>query len=264
MASRRRDSTRQATRQPRRTRKPWPRSSNSSARTAMPTRRLGREFAALWLSESKPYALDWTLRRYTNAVNEYDALLRTCGCRRRRGARRAAACLPPEEIGLALPQARCPAGSRPAGIRRDATGAGVALGRPDRDASARADRSSGRGRSFSSAGRGRARRCLRPWRRKPVRAFLMSGPHEPPRELLAQLDPLDQPGKSRLVLILDGPLRQERRSLCARLSGIDPAARPFARRGQHSRGADGRHWIENDQIRAAARAAKAPTCIDGK
>ncbi len=37
--------------------------------------RLGREFAALWLSESKPYALDWTMRRYTNAVNECEALL---------------------------------------------------------------------------------------------------------------------------------------------------------------------------------------------
>ena len=27
---------------------------------------LGRQFAALWLSESKPYALDWTLGRYTD------------------------------------------------------------------------------------------------------------------------------------------------------------------------------------------------------
>ena len=41
--------------------------------------RLGRQFAALWLSESKPYALDWTLGRYTNAVNECEVLLRKAG-----------------------------------------------------------------------------------------------------------------------------------------------------------------------------------------
>jgi hypothetical protein len=37
---------------------------------------LGREFAALWLSESKPYALDWTWTRYANADNEYEGLLK--------------------------------------------------------------------------------------------------------------------------------------------------------------------------------------------
>jgi len=36
---------------------------------------MGRQFASLWLAESKPYALDWTLRRYTNAVTQYDTLL---------------------------------------------------------------------------------------------------------------------------------------------------------------------------------------------
>src|SRR5262249_20374295 len=34
-----------------------------------------KRFAALWLSESKPYALDWTLGRYTAALSEYAALL---------------------------------------------------------------------------------------------------------------------------------------------------------------------------------------------
>ncbi|MBN2506440.1 MAG: hypothetical protein JXQ71_07085 [Verrucomicrobia bacterium] len=38
-------------------------------------KRLGRQFERLWLSENRPYALDWTLGRYTNAVREYDGWL---------------------------------------------------------------------------------------------------------------------------------------------------------------------------------------------
>jgi hypothetical protein len=36
---------------------------------------LGRQFAALWLAESKPYALDWTGKRYASVVNAYEAWL---------------------------------------------------------------------------------------------------------------------------------------------------------------------------------------------
>ncbi len=36
---------------------------------------LGRQFAALWLGESKPYALDWTTRRYEAATKSYDGIL---------------------------------------------------------------------------------------------------------------------------------------------------------------------------------------------
>ena len=65
--------------------------------------RMGRQFAALWLSESKPYALDWTLGRYTNAVSDSDALLG-----RLQAARAAAAAgqpLPPaDQVGLAAPK----------------------------------------------------------------------------------------------------------------------------------------------------------------
>jgi len=65
--------------------------------------RMGRQFSALWLSESKPYALDWTLRRYTNAVNDCDDLLRKV-----EAARVAAAAGQPlpaaDELGLAAPK----------------------------------------------------------------------------------------------------------------------------------------------------------------
>ena len=36
---------------------------------------LGRQFQTLWLREAKPYALDWTVSRYTNVVKWYDGLL---------------------------------------------------------------------------------------------------------------------------------------------------------------------------------------------
>lgn len=39
---------------------------------------LRARFAELWLSESKPYALDWTLRRYTNTITAYSTLLEKC------------------------------------------------------------------------------------------------------------------------------------------------------------------------------------------
>ncbi len=60
---------------------------------------LGEQFAKLWLSESKPYALDWTLARYTNVVAGYESLLKKVA------AAQAVQRLPsPEEAGLAIPK----------------------------------------------------------------------------------------------------------------------------------------------------------------
>ena len=65
---------------------------------------LGREFSRLRLAEGKPYALEWTMRRYASAVNRYEDL-----ARRLADARRSAAAgepLPqPDELGLALSMA---------------------------------------------------------------------------------------------------------------------------------------------------------------
>ncbi len=36
---------------------------------------LGKRFAELWARENKPYALEWTLTRYTAALKKYDAVL---------------------------------------------------------------------------------------------------------------------------------------------------------------------------------------------
>jgi hypothetical protein len=53
--------------------------------------------------ESKPYALDWTLKRYTDAVSGFDTLLQPVEV----AQKAATACqrLPkPEEVGLAIPK----------------------------------------------------------------------------------------------------------------------------------------------------------------
>ena len=107
---------------------------------------MGRQFAALWLSESKPYALDWTLGRYTNAVNECEALLRKVET-----ARLAAAAGQPlpaaDELGLAAPKPLFRR-VRPADEFAGAVGTGVALGRPVRHAPDGPGRSSRRGDRF--------------------------------------------------------------------------------------------------------------------
>jgi len=54
---------------------------------------LGREFQRLWLAESKPYALDWTMRRYAELAKQYDARLERLADARRQA-----------EAGKPLPQ----------------------------------------------------------------------------------------------------------------------------------------------------------------
>ncbi|MBN2475522.1 MAG: family 20 glycosylhydrolase [Pirellulales bacterium] len=64
---------------------------------------LGREFQRLWLAESRPYALDWTMRRYAETVKRHDDLLKRLADARNRATE--AKPLPaPEEIGLAPPR----------------------------------------------------------------------------------------------------------------------------------------------------------------
>lgn len=66
---------------------------------------LGKRFADLWLSENKPYALDWTLDRYRKAVHAQDVLLEKLAAARVSVA--VGKSLPaPEDMGLAIPQRR--------------------------------------------------------------------------------------------------------------------------------------------------------------
>jgi hypothetical protein len=207
--------------------------------------RLGRQFTALWLSESKPYALDWTLGRYTNAVNECDALRRKV-----EAARVAAAAgqpLPPAgELGLAAPkplfrrvrpaesslQALAPElpWADPTATHR--MGLLVRAGATDRfdlplevELTLPAD----------LAG-------------KPVRAFLIRT-NEAAREILAQLDRLDSEGKARLILVLPGPLPHGTEAPVHIYLGLSQAPAPLPATVSTTDATNGMRWIENDQVR---------------
>ena len=61
---------------------------------------LGKQFSDLWLKESKPYALDWTMRRYEQTVRSYDELLKKLSDARA-GLERGKPLPTAESIGLA-------------------------------------------------------------------------------------------------------------------------------------------------------------------
>lgn len=207
---------------------------------------LGREFASLWLAESKPYALDWTLRRYTNLVTRYDALLGrvAAAAAETRVGRRLPA---PDEIGLALP--------KPLTRRlqpRETVPTPLAPELPWADPNATH-------RLGLIVNAGAADRFHLPVEieltvppalaAKPVRAFLVDGPPRP-RELLAQLDPVGEAGKSRLVLLLTEPLRSHESASVHVYLGLPRPPSPLSGAASTRPEAQGGHWLENDRVRA--------------
>lgn len=64
---------------------------------------LVRQFRALWLLESKPYSLDWTLNRYTHAVSSFESLLQKLAAAQD-AAKAGQRLPPPHEVGLTMPR----------------------------------------------------------------------------------------------------------------------------------------------------------------
>ncbi len=207
--------------------------------------RMGQQFAALWLSESKPYALDWTLGRYTNAVNECEALLGKVETARQAAA--AGQPLPPaDELGLAAPKPLFrrvrPAETAPEALASELPWADpsathrlgllIRAGAVDRfnlpievELALPADLTA-----------------------KPVRAFLITT-NEAPREILAQLDHLDSSGKARLILVLPGLLPHGTETPVQVYLGLTQAPAPLPTAASTTDGTNGMRWIENDQVR---------------
>jgi hypothetical protein len=206
---------------------------------------LGRQFALLWLSESKPYALDWTLRRYTNTVDGYDSLLRKVTAARS-GIPTGRPLPSPTELGLAIPKPLSrrlrPRETRPEPLAPEQAWAEPAathrLGLVIR--SGPADRFDlpvevelALPNTLAS---------------KPARAFVIDRTTVP-REVLVQLNALQQAGKSRLVLVLPGRLAKETEISVQVYLGLPQEPRPLPGAVSTNPGSDGMHWIENDQVR---------------
>lgn len=205
----------------------------------------GREFAGLWLSESKPYALDWTLRRYTNAVGDYDALLGKLAAARTEA--RAGKPLPlPESLGLAVP--------RPVGrLVRPVETLATALASEARWAFPSATHRLGVVVSAGESDRHHLPVELElavpsELRNRPVRALLLDANGEG-REVLAQLDPLPQAGKSRLVLVFEEPVARGQSAAVQVYFGATEESGAVPGRVKVSAEKDHRYWFENDRVR---------------
>lgn len=206
---------------------------------------LGRQFAAIWLSESKPYGLDWTMARYEQTVKRFEAL-----AERLAQARPAAASgkpLPlPEEIGLAVTET---------------------LARRSRSRKTLADPLAPEAPWAEPAAThrlglvvfaGPADRTELPVEvelalpgelgRRPVRAFLFQ-PEGPPLEVAAQLDPTESPQVQRLVTLIPGPLPRGSQARLHVYLGLAAGPKPLATAAFTRDAPQGMKWLENDRLR---------------
>jgi hypothetical protein len=205
---------------------------------------LGSEFAALWRSESKPYALDWTLGRYTNKVSAFDRLRAKLG--EARSACAAGKSLPdPAEIGLALPSTLArrtrPREVQAAPLQPDASwavpeathrlGVRVAAGATDRfDVPVEIELGLppgliGKAACLVSLGEGGVLR----WP--------------------AQVDPSASSNKARLVFLLPGLVAKGAEAAVHVYLGLPDTARPLPQACSQQDAPAGMKWIENDKLR---------------
>lgn len=208
---------------------------------------LGREFRRLWLAESEPYALDWTLDRYEQLRQWHDALLEKLAAARTqlKAGRRLP---PPVEIGLMLPHQFTRRG-RVYGVEAEPL-------RPESEWLV----PSATERLGLTVDARRVDRYDLPVKAlfgllpeqladRPIRAFWLNAASGP-RQVPVQLDPVaEKRGICELRLILLGKLPKESKALVHVYWGVSdkPPALPEA--VTVSDGADGTKWIENDRVR---------------
>jgi hypothetical protein len=207
--------------------------------------RLRGQFASLWLAESKPYALDWTLARYTNALGGYDDILRKLAAARAQAT--AGQPLPtPEELGLAIPRPLSRrvrpfeklstplAPQAPWAVPSATMRLGLVVRTGDVD---RYDCPVAVEMDLSDALIG-----------KPARAFVLGGDGAA-QEVLAQIDATGRPGKAGLVLVLPGKRPKQTKVAvhvylgASEVSSLLPGA-VSTRAGDHDM-----QWMENDRVR---------------
>jgi hypothetical protein len=206
---------------------------------------LENQFADLWLIENKPFALDWTRKRYTNAVQQLEAVLTQLAAARD-GVATGKPLPAAEDIGLAIP--------RPISRRIRPRGVMPIPLAPDtawRNASATH-------RLGLIIRPGDANRFDLPVEvdlelpgnlaTKPVLAFLINSPGEP-KELLVQIDPVNPPAKNRLVLMLPGPLLMGQEAIVQVYLDLSMTPYPLSTAASTHAAANNMVWLENDRVR---------------
>ncbi|MHC4404625.1 MAG: glycoside hydrolase family 20 zincin-like fold domain-containing protein [Planctomycetota bacterium] len=203
------------------------------------------QFALLWRAESKPYALDWTLDRYAAAVKRYDEL----AARLAEALETAEAGKPlprPEELGLLVPESFARR-ARP----REEVDVPLDPDAPWADPSATH-------RLGVVVRAGAVDRFELPvavavplpedLASKPIRAFCRLAGGEP-REVLAQLDPSDKPGRTRLTLLIPDRIAKGAEARVHVYLGLPESPQPLPESVSTKDGPDGKKWIENDKVR---------------
>jgi len=206
---------------------------------------LGRQFAAIWMAESKPYGLEWTTRRYAATVKWYDEMLAKLG-EARKGAAAGKPLPLPESLGLAVPEAFgrrarpqeiVPKPLAPETPWSDSAathrlGLMVRAGAADRfDLPVEVELQV----PEASAG-------------GPIRAFLLR-PGGKPQEILAQLDPTDKPHKRRLVLVIPGRTGKGSEAAVHVYLGLPAVPKSLPQAVSTQDAPKGMKWIENDKVR---------------
>ena len=203
---------------------------------------LGREYQRLRQRQSKPFALDWVMRRYQRMAQQFDDLLVRLAAARKVAAEGGELPLP-AQIGLVTPEqfARC---TLPHHMRQTPLAATAAWADP-----------SATHRLGIVVEAGKTARYELPieldlalpegLRSRPVRAFWLRDGAA--REIVAQLD---RKGRaSRLTLVIPGPISAGRRAEVHVYLGLNRAASPLPQ-AVATRDADGAmKWIENDKLR---------------
>jgi len=206
---------------------------------------LGKRFAELWHRENKPYALDWTMRRYAAVVKRYDAMAKRLAAIGR-DAEAGKPLPPPGEIGLGIVElgvrrtrphkvVQQPLAADAPWVEKAAThriGLVVSAGNADRfDLPVELDL--------------RLPDALAKSRMRVVRAD-----GRPPTDILAQLVRSEKAGQARLAMMLSGALPKGKSASVHVYLGLpmDEPGPPPSRAALTRDAPKGMKWLENDKL----------------
>jgi hypothetical protein len=206
---------------------------------------LGREFQRLWQADCKPYALDWTMKRYAALDAWYDGVLARLA-EARTAAQKGEPLPPPEKIGILLPD-RFTRRNRPHRLEATSLDTGTPWDEPQ--ATHRLGLLVRNGAVARAEVPIELDVVLPPeTQTRPVRAFYAVGT-QPREEILAQLDRSEAEGKARLTLLIPGSLASDATARIYVYLGLPAPPQPLATAVRTVEADDGMRWIENDKLR---------------
>jgi len=206
---------------------------------------LGSQFQQLWLKESKPFALDRTMGRYQSTLKKHDELAKLLA-EARETAESGQRPPRPEDLGLAPAEGHS---RRTRPHRIEATPL-----EPDTPWTV----PTATHRLGLVVNAGSVERFNLPVEldvelpasvtSRQVRAFYLTGEGKP-NEVLGQLDASDKPNKTRLTLLIAGPLAKDVQTPIHVYLGLSQALQALPHAVSTEDADNGMKWIDNDKVR---------------